>query len=517
MQLPHLRCGSGGIAASFGRYPSLLTLTAILLASSIARAIDFPEIAERARLLAEAGYQKPIAALPKELQALDYDRYWSIRFRAERALWHGKLPFEITFLPPGFQYDQPLRINEVAPEGLREIKFDPEFFDFGAIKPDPGQWANLGFAGFRVRYGASAADAKDEVLAFLGASYFRALAKGQYYGSYARGLAIDTGLSSGEEFPRFVEFWIERPAASAKELTIYALLDSPRATAAYRMLLKPGVETAIELKTRIYLRQPVNKLGVAPLTSMFLFGTNQRAAGEDYRPRVHNADGLSLHSGIGEWLWRPLVNPRRLLVTSFVTSDPQGFGLMQRPRAFGDYEDLEAHFDLRPSVWVEPKGRWGKGRLELVQIPVPDETNSNVVAYWVADKSPSPKEPIELEYRLLWQHEPDVRPPTAWVAQTRRGLGYTRNSENTIQFVIDFAGPAFKKLAPDAKVEGVVWVDGNAEHVQHYTYRNAETGGHRTVLRLRRVDQEKPVEMRVFLRSSGDTLSETWSYVLPPG
>jgi glucans biosynthesis protein len=492
-------------------------MTGVLLSGGIAHALDFAEIAERARQLAEAAYQKPATPLPKELQALDYDQYWSIRFRAERALWRGKLPFEITFLPPGFQYDQPVRINEVTPEGVREIKFDPELFDFGTIKPDAGQWANLTFSGFRVRHAGSAAELKEDVLAFLGASYFRALGKGQHYGSYARGLAIDTALSSGEEFPRFVEFWIERPAANAKELTLYALLDSPRATGAYRMLLKPGVETAIELKTRTYLRQSVNKLCLAPLTSMFLFGSNQRATGEDYRPRVHNADGLSLQGGSGEWLWRPLVNPRRLLVTSFATTDPQGFGLMQRPRAFGDYEDLEARFDLRPSVWVEPKGRWGKGRVELVQIPVPDETNSNIVAYWVAEKSPAPKEPLDLEYRLLWQRESDVRPPTAWVAQTRRGLGYTRNPDNIIQFVIDFVGPVFKKLAPDAKIEGVVWADANADQVQHVTYRNAVTGGHRTVLRLRRVEPDKPVEMRVFLRSGADTLSETWSYVLPPG
>ena len=272
----------------------------------------------------------------------------------------------------------------------------------------------------------------------------------------------------------------------------------------------------MDVTARVFLRQPVAKLGLAPLSSMFLFGTHQRPGGDDYRPQVHNADGLSLYSGSGEWLWGPLVNPRRLLVTSFATTNPQGFGLMQRARDFGDYEDLEARFDLRPSVWVEPKGQWGAGRVELVQIPVPDETNSNIVAYWIPDKVPAPKEPLDLEYRMLWQREADVRPPTAWVMQTLRGRGYTRNPDNSIQFVVDFVGPALKKLAPDARVEGVVWADGNGELVQHYTYRNVVSGGVRTVVRVRRLDDTKPVEMRVFLRNGATGLSETWSYVLPP-
>ena len=189
---------------------------------------------------------------------------------------------------------------------------------------------------------------------------------------------------------------------------------------------------------------------------------------------------------------------------------------MQRQRAFGAYEDLETRFDLRPSVWVEPKGQWGAGRVELVQIPMPDETNSNIVTYWVPDKPPAPKEPYDLEYRILWQKDPDVRPPTAWVVHTRRGRGYMRTPDDSIGFVIDFAGPALKKLPPDAKVEGAVSVDANAEVVQHYTYRNAVSEGWRTVLRIKRLDEAKPVELRAVLRSAGAPVSETWSYILPP-
>ena len=492
---------------------------ALLLYACIesAQAFEFTDVATRAEQLAAAGYQKPAATLPKELQSLEYDQYWNIRFKPEKAPWHGaKLPFELTFFHEGMYYDQPVKINEVTAEGVREIKFDPDYFDYAGTKVDPALLRNLGFAGLRVRYGTGGAEPRDDALLFLGVSYFRGLGKGQFYGSYGRGLAIDTGSSTGEEFPRFVEFWLERPAAGAKELTIYALLDSPRATGAYRFVLKPGSETVVDVTARVYLREPVGKLGLAPLSSMFLFGANQHPAGDDYRPEVHKADGLSVNTGTGEWIWRPLVNPKRLLVTSFATTNPLGFGLMQRARAFASYEDLEARFDLRPSVWIEPKGQWGAGRIELVEIPVPDETNSNIVAYWIPDKRLAPKEPLDFEYRMLWQKDPDVRPPLSWVAQTRRGRGYVRNPDNSIGFVVDFVGPALKKLPPEGKVEGIVSVDANAELLQQYTYRNEVTGAWRMILRVRRLDDGKPLELRAFLRSATNILSETWSYILPP-
>ena len=206
------------------------------------------------------------------MQSLEYDQYWNIRYKPDKAFWRAaKLPFEVSFLHQGMYYDQPVRINEVTPDGVQEIKFDPDAFDYGALKLDPGLLRNVGLAGFRVRFGAVPTDPKDEVLMVLGATYFRALGKGQYYGSYGRGLALNTGLTSGEEFPRFVEFWLERPGAAAKELTIYALLDSPSATGAYRIVLKPGVETTMDIAARLYLREAVAKLGVAPLSSMFLF------------------------------------------------------------------------------------------------------------------------------------------------------------------------------------------------------------------------------------------------------
>jgi glucans biosynthesis protein len=480
-------------------------------------AFGFDDVARRAADLAAGAYRAPTVTLPKALQELGYDQYRDIRFIPEKAIWRGtNLPFELQMFHPGRNYDQPVRISEIVGGAAREIRFDPKFFDYGRNALDPQRFRGLGFSGFRVHVPLDNAKYKDEVLVFQGASYFRALGREQRYGLSARGLAVDTGLISGEEFPRFVEFWIEKPEPNAKELTIYGLLDSRRVTGAYRFVLRPGAETVTTVKARLYLRENVTKLGLAPLTSMFFFGENQQAQGHDYRPEVHDSDLLLIQSGTGEWITRPLVNPKRLLVTSFALTNPAGFGLMQRDRMFESYQDLEARYELRPSAWVEPRGNWGAGRVELVQIPTPNETNDNIVAYWVPDTLPPPRTPFDFEYRVRWQKDNETRPPLAWITQTRRGHGYSRAPDPSVGFVIDFEGPVFKKLPAEVKVESVVTVDGNGEIVENQAYRNEVTGGWRLRLRVKPVDDKKPVELRAFLRAGATTLTSTWSYILPP-
>jgi glucans biosynthesis protein len=325
-----------------------------------AAAFGFPDVALQAKKLAQSNYKKPANNLPKSIENLSYDQYRDIRFDTDKSLWrNAKLPFEVAFFHQGLFYDHPVKINEIVGNSARPLKFDPHAFNYGKNAIDPKQLKGLGFAGFRVHYPLNVKTYKDEVQVFLGASYFRALGKGQVYGMSARALAIDTGLDSGEEFPQFSEFWLERPKANAKQLTIYALLNSRRVTGAYRFVLTPGQDTAVDVKAQLYLRANVTTLGMAPLTSMYFFGENQRAEIEDYRPEVHDSDGLSVHSGTGEWLWRPLLNPKRLLVTSFALNNPQGFGMMQRGRDFSDYQDLEARYEKRPSVWIAPKGKSG--------------------------------------------------------------------------------------------------------------------------------------------------------------
>ncbi|MGV3740731.1 MAG: glucan biosynthesis protein G [Burkholderiaceae bacterium] len=484
--------------------------------ASSSQAFDFDDVAARAKRLAASPYSAPETGLPKALTNLTYDQYRDIRFKPNHGPWSkAGTAFDLAFFHPGNLFRVPVKIHEIVGSKAREIRFDPNLFDYGKNEIKPKDMAGLGFAGFRVHYPLNTSKYKDEVLVFLGASYFRALGKNQLYGLSARGLAIDTAISSGEEFPQFTEFWIKRPAAKDKQLVIYALLNSRRATGAYRFTLTPGADTAMDVKAQLFLRENVTKLGIAPLTSMYFFGENQRSQTEDYRPEVHDSDGLSVHSGTGEWIWRPLVNPKRLLVTSYALSNPAGFGLMQRDRQFGNYEDLEAHYERRPSAWVQPKGNWGNGRLELIQIPTPDETNDNIVAFWVPDAPPKPGAPFDIEYKLLWQKDDERRPPLSWVAQTRRGHGWRKTQDDSLALSVDFEGPVFKKLGTDDKVEAIVNSDANGKIEEVNIIRNMMTGGWRMTVQLRKLDAKKPVELRGFLKHDNETISETWSYILP--
>jgi glucans biosynthesis protein len=496
----------------------IAVLALIMSASPVTYGFGFDDVAKKAAETARAPYKKPDTTLPPTIADLDYDQYRDIRYKSDQDIWRRDgLPFELAFFHRGHFFSEGVKINEISADGVHEIHFSPAQFDYGANKIDSSQLQGLGYAGFRVHYAVNKPSYKDEVLVFLGSSYFRALGSGQRYGASARGLAIDTGLSSGEEFPCFREFWIEKPQAGTKILTIYALLDSPRASGAYRFLLSPGNETAVDVKARLFLRSPVGTLGIAPLTSMFFFGANQHTTQDDYRPQVHDSDGLSVHSGTGEWLWRALTNPARLLTSSFTVTNPAGFGLMQRERSAQQYQDIEARYEMRPSVWVEPKGSWGTGRIELVQIPAPDETHDNIVAYWVPATQPAPGQPYDFSYRLHWQNQDPARPPQSWVTQTRRGQGFQRKPDNSIGFIVDFAGPALAKLPPDTRLDGVVSSDANGQILEANTYHNDISGGERLTLRLHRLDDSKPVELRAFLRHGKDTVSETWSYLLPPG
>lgn len=494
-----------------------LALVQLCVLPSTVHAFDFEQVGARAKRLAASPFIAPQKNISSALAELNYDQQRDIRFNPAKSTWrNARLPFELTYFHQGGGFDTPVRIHEIVGSATHEVLFDPRSFNYGANQIGAHQLKGLGFAGFRAHYPLNTTKFKDEVIAFLGASYFRAVGAGQRYGLSARGLAIDTALASGEEFPFFSEFWIQRPAANDQTLTVYALLNSKRVTGAYRFILKPGTDSIIDVKVQLYLRENITKIGIAPLTSMYFFGENQHAQGDDYRPEVHDSDGLSIQSGTGEWIWRPLINPRRLTVTSYALNNPAGFGLMQRDHNFGSYEDLEAHYELRPSAWVEPKGIWGAGRVELVQIPTPDETNDNIVAFWVPATVPQPGVPLDLEYRLLWQKDAERRPPLSWVAQTRRGHGWRYKRDDSIAMTVDFEGPSLKKLAAEEKIEAVVSSDANARIIETNMIRNEQRNGWRMTLRLQRIDDKLPVELRAYLKNSVNTLSETWSYILPP-
>lgn len=491
---------------------------------------DLETLTTRARTLAESPWSAPpTIGAPRALK-LSYDDYRDIRFRPEASWWRDAgLPFELQFFSVGRGFTHAVRVSEIVDGRETPLAIPRTAFNYGRATPVFAEQrggvssGNAEVAGFRVHYPLNNAQYKDEVAVFLGASYFRAIGAGQHYGLSARGLAVDTvGGSGPEEFPSFTAFWLERPAKDARSLTILALLEGPRVTGAYRFVLRPGTTTEIDVDARVFLRagaQPAPAtLGFAPMTSMFLGGENHphRLEGDpDFRPEVHDSDGLQVESADGEWLWRPLSNPRRAFVTSFaMPRGVRGFGLMQRDRRFESYEDPEARYDQRPSVWISPRGDWGAGRVELLQFDTPDETNDNVAAYWVPQARPAAGEPLRLAYTMRWQGQAQARPPGAWVEQSRIGRSYEQPAPGEVQFNIDFAGPA---LAGDTPPEPVVNAGSNGRvRIATVHALPGEPRRWRLTLKVQRLDAAQPTELRAFLRRGTDTLSETWTYALPP-
>lgn len=489
------------------RHGALWAIAFLALAPGLALSFGFDDVAREADRVARAPYRQPAAA-DATLAAMSYDAYRRQRFRPEFSTWRGTgTPFELQYFPRGRGFTRAVEMFEVVGDTVRPLRVPAGAFENGA---------SAGVAGWRLNRWTDEPRRSDEVAAFLGASYFRLVAPALRYGVSARGLAVDTVGGAGEEFPAFTTFWVVRPLLGDKVVRFYALLESPRVTGAYAFVVKPGAsDTTVEVRARLTLRGPLARLGIAPLTSMFLGGENQ-PLGDDYRPEVHDSDGLQVASGEGEWIWRPLSNPRVVFVTSFAMKAVRGFGLMQRDRAFSSYHDLEARYDLRPSAWVEPIGEWGAGRVELLQFHAPDETHDNVGAWWFPEKLPAPGEPVEFAWRLTVSDRQPL-PPGAWVVQSRRGHGWR---EGTIpaghqQYHLDFAGPALEGLAEDA-VEAVASGDANVRGLRATAYPNPALPGWRVSLDFERIDPSQAAELRVFLRRGSRVLSETWSHALAP-
>lgn len=473
--------------------------------TSTSTAFDGSTVRTLARQLALQPYKAPDKVLPASLKDLSYDAYQSIRFDPAKSLWAGqKRKFTAQFFHRGYIYQERVNIFEVSEGKSEPIKYGSDLFTFGKVTPSSD---DLGFAGFRVRYPMNHPDSQDEVCAFLGASYFRAIAKDQSYGLSARGLAIKTADAGGEEFPLFRTFWLERPNQGADVLVVHALLDSPSTAAAFRFTIRPGEDTVFDTEMAIYPRTDITQAGLAPVTSMFLFDANDRTRFDDWRAAVHDSDGLQLHTGHDENIWRPLTNPRDLQISSFSDQGPRGFGLMQRKRTFVDYQDLESRFEKRPAAWVEPIGDWGQGVVELVEIPSAREVNDNMVAFWRPHEPLRAKQEYLLNYRLHWCWAAPGVVKLAQTLQTRCGLSFDQKHR---QFVIDFVGEALKLLTPDRPPTLDVGTD-KGKIVNAVAQSNPDISGWRVSIELDPEDN-KLLELHARLMQGDQPLTETWIY-----
>ncbi len=494
----------------------LALLLVFIAGAASAEPFSFDEVVSRARALGEQPFAPP-AEVPEWLTEISYDQWRDIRYRPEAALWRDeKRPFQVQLFHPGLYYEHTVAVNVVDAEGrVAAVPFARDRFDFGRNPFVERVPEDLGWAGFRLHAPLKTPAYFDEVVVFLGASYFRAVGKEQGFGLSARGLAIDTALPSGEEFPYFREYWLAVPEPKAKSMTVYALLDSRSVTGAYRFVVEPGVETIVGVDARLFLRREVTKIGLAPLTSMFFHGENTAREIDDFRPEAHDSDGLLVHHGVGEWLWRPLDNPESLGVLGFHAMRLGGFGLVQRDRDFAHYQDLESRYETRPSAWVVPRGDWGSGKVELVQIPTKSDANDNIVASWVPEVAPEVGKRFDFAYAVHWYGDDAERPPGGRAIATRRDRG---NREDAHRFVVDFDGQRLRAIPGDQIIRGDVTIASEedvAELLEQHVVKNPVTGGWRLTFQVRPKGRD-PIELRAFLDKGGETLTETWSYSLEP-
>lgn len=506
--------------AAWGVLVAASTIPAQLRAQQAAQTpemFSFETLTETMRQ--RAGAEDPVAPpLSDFLASLDYDHYQMIQFWPKRARWADDqsswqlLPFHI-----GWLFKDPVKIHEVVDEKATEMLFTTDDFEYrnALAKQVPANFVLPGVAGFKLTHPLNRPDLFDEVISFVGASYFRALGKDNAYGLSARGLAINTGLSEAEEFPRFTGFWLEKPVAGADSLVVYAALDSASVTGAYRFVIAPGADTMVEVTARLFFRSAVSELGIAPLTSMFLFSEVNRSRFDDYRPQVHDSNGLYVIRANGDTLWRALNNPLQLASSYFSETRPQRFGLHQRDRSFDQYQDAEAHYERRPSVDIEPIGDWGNGRIKLVEIPSNLEVNDNIVAYWVPDQKFAAGDSLEISYRMHWGNLPDsVTEDRAVISATRSGVGGTAGNAtppDTRKFVVDFQGGMLSRLPGDDKnVQPVVTVTNGKTDV--VTLHKVEgTDMWRLVVDIAS-EKGAVCELSAHVAGYGKKLSEIWMF-----
>ncbi|CAA0078872.1 Glucans biosynthesis protein D [Zhongshania aliphaticivorans] len=501
----------------------LRLVVAILLSTSLssyaAEALDRTEFTfEDLKALAKSSASKPyspsVNPAPELIDKMTYDQHWKIRFKEEEALYPSGKNAPVQLFYPGRYFPDQVRIYIRDDKSLvQSVPFDNEKFEMPADSPAHNLPEGFGFSGFRIMR----PDMKPDWISFLGASYFRTDGPEGQYGLSARGVAINTGMSQAEEFPRFSAFWLGPAEQEGESLSVWALLEGPSITGAYRFGLSKDNKNAkghiTSVTAHLYMRKDVERLGIAPLTSMYWYSETDKTIAKDWRPEIHDSDGLAIHTGIGQHIWRPLNNPQSVSTNSFIDENPQGFGLIQRDRNFNHYQDDGVFYHKRSSAWIKPNGDWGKGAVQLIEIPTKDETFDNIVAYWVPEKPARKGDQFTFSYDIEWRPQDPKSQALASVVNTRQGLGGIPGQpipEEINKMVIDFEGPVLEGLDRDSGIQAIVEARNGEILEPIRAYPIVGTNQWRLTFDYKQVNNN-PVSIRAYLADKKDqAISETW-------
>ena len=343
-----------------------------------------------------------------------------------------------------------------------ELAYDPEMFDYGksglqgrALPKD------LGFAGFRLNFHT---DLERDVCAFLGASYFRAVGGEWQYGLSARGLAIDTGLPRPEEFPTLhATSGSSGPAPDAsthdRSMRCSIRRASPAPTASTS---RPASGMVMDVDAALYPRKAIERLGIAPLTSMFQYGENDRRMANDWRPEIHDSrrpgdvdrqrrmDLAAAGQSGARCASAP--SPTRIRAASACCS-ATATSTTTRTTACSTTGGPACGWSPRPPG-ARARCSWSRSRPRTK----PSTTSSRS---GIRQRKPQPGEELLFGYRLHWGATAAVRSRRSRTCvATRTGIGGVVGQQRKYfswRFAIDFAGGEPRRCsARKSKVEPVI-------------------------------------------------------------
>lgn len=466
------------------------------------------KVAEIARALAGDAFKPPAASPLDALASPSPEELAAIRYKPNELIWaNDNLPFAIEPLHRTRNMPGELALYLVDGATASRLPYDPAKFEFGKVKPPPAG-TQLGFTGFRVLHRGSDGHL-NPVVSLLNASILSAIARDQVWGAIARPMSVYSA-EQGEETPHIRTIWIEKPKPIATELVMHAVVDTPSLAGAVRFTLRAGEATVIDTECTIFARKQVDHLALTPIQATYLSGPIDWPQTGDMRPAAYEAGGVQMLTGAGEWIWRPVSNRSRLQISGFVDRDPQGFGLIQRDRAFATFLDDDGEWQRRPSVWIEPIGKWGPGEVTLMEIPAASQNNKNIACYWRPKPALAAGSETSFAYRQFWCWRTPEVPDGARVMLSRIGRLPGDTSEVKNRVLIQFQGEQLSDPNKAATIAPSIWSSaGKVSSVR--VFRTPRHGSMRVVFDLDPGGQPL-VELRVVLKQDAASMSETWLY-----